>query len=222
MLTLTRNAGWVMGDGQNCPASPSPITHHPSPQRGVVLFITLIVLVAMTLAGIALVRSVSTTTLIAGNLSFQEGATLSGDAGIETAVTWLETNNPATGLYQSNLPMGYVAARQDPAIGQSWDAFWANQLIPAGQVRTLSPDAAGNTVSYVIHRMCSPTIPQPFAPTSAGANCATSPASTTGTGSSRGSGAIQLQYSNQYYYRITSRIAGPRNTVSYVQAFVAL
>ncbi len=215
MLTNHQKAGWSIGDGQN-------ITPYPSPQRGVVLFITLIVLVAMTLAGIALLRSVNTTTMIAGNLSFQQGATMSGDTGIETAVIWLETNNVGTGLYQSSLPNGYVAAKQDPAVGQTWDAFWTNQLIPAGQVRTLAQDAAGNTVSYVIHRMCSPTIAQPFAPTAAGANCATSPNSASSSGSSRGAGAIRLQYNNQYYYRITSRIAGPRNTVSFIQAMVAL
>ncbi|MBS4097546.1 MAG: hypothetical protein KGZ83_12010 [Sulfuricella sp.] len=213
-----------MGDGKGIPITscPSPVTPHPSPQRGVVLFITLIVLVAMTLAGIALVRSVATTTLIAGNLSFQEGATMSGDTGIESAVNWLEINSTGTNLFQNNLPMGYVAAKQDPAVGQTWDAFWANQLVPAGQVLTLAKDAAGNTVSYVIQRMCSPTIPQPFAPTSVGANCASSPTTVGTSGGSKGAGAIQIQTSDQTYYRITSRIVGPRNTVSFIQAIVAM
>ena len=39
-------------------------------QSGVVLFISLIILVAMSLAGIALIRSVDTSNLIAGNLAF--------------------------------------------------------------------------------------------------------------------------------------------------------
>ena len=60
--------------------------HYFRRQRGVVLFISLIVLVAMTLAGVALVRSVDTTNLIAGNLAFKQGATLSGDAAIETEI----------------------------------------------------------------------------------------------------------------------------------------
>lgn len=218
MLTTNLNGPWTMGREQK-PGVPAPLI--PQHQKGVVLFITLIVLVAMTLAGIALVRSVATTTLIAGNLSFQQSATMSGDTGIETAVSWLETNNTGTTLYQNNLPQGYVAAKQDPAVGQSWDAFWANQLVPSGQIRTLAQDVAGNTVSYVIHRMCSPTIPQPFAPTSVGANCASSPATISGSGS-KSAGIVQLQSSSQSYYRITSRIAGPRNTVSYVQAIVAM
>jgi hypothetical protein len=47
---------------------------------------------------------------------------------------------------------------------------------------------------------------------------------TTGTtaGSSKGSGVVALLYNSQIYYRITTRIAGPRNTVSYVQTIVSL
>ena len=41
-------------------------------QRGVVLFIALIALVAMSLAAVALVRSVDTATIIAGNLAFKQ------------------------------------------------------------------------------------------------------------------------------------------------------
>ncbi len=182
-------------------------------QRGIVLFITLIVLVAMTLAGIAMVRSVATTTIIAGNLAFQQGATHAGDTGIETAIGWLEQNKTGTTLHGNGA--GYVAARQDPTAGQSWNDFWATQL--SGQAVSLPQDAAGNTASYIIHRLCQTA----GAPTAVGVNCATSPSSTA-TGGSKGAGAIQLQYSSQVYYRITSRVAGPRNTVSYVQAIVAL
>lgn len=184
-------------------------------QRGIVLFITLIVLVAMTLAGIAMVRSVSTSNIIAGNLAFQQGATHAGDTGIETAVAWLEQNNTGTTLHANNTGAAYVAARQDPATGQSWDNFWSAQL--SGQATSLAQDAAGNTASYIIHRLCLTA----GAPTAVGVNCATSPTSTT-TGGSKGAGAIQLQYSGQVYYRITARVAGPRNTVSYVQAIVSM
>ena len=52
-------------------------------QRGVILFIALIVLVAMSLAGIALMRSVDTNVMIAGNLAFRQGATLAADRAFE-------------------------------------------------------------------------------------------------------------------------------------------
>ena len=64
-------------------------------QAGVVLMMALIVLVAMTLAGIALVRSVDTSNIIAGNLAFKQAATNSGDTGIEAAAAWLNANSGA-------------------------------------------------------------------------------------------------------------------------------
>lgn len=70
--------------------------HRPaSRQRGLVLFFALIALVAMTLAALALVRSVDTTTLISGNLAFKQAATTSGDEGVEAAMTWLAAVNDA-------------------------------------------------------------------------------------------------------------------------------
>ena len=58
-------------------------------QRGVVLFLALIALVIMSLAAVALIRSVDTNTLIAGNLSFKQAATTSADAGTEAAIAML-------------------------------------------------------------------------------------------------------------------------------------
>jgi Tfp pilus assembly protein PilX len=191
-------------------------------QQGVVLMVALIVLVAMTLAGIALMRSVDTTTLIAGNLAFQQSATNSGDIGTETAVNWLVANNSGTTLHASITAQGYVARREDPALGQSWDAFWTTVLDPAGgpsQVQKLAQDpVTGNTVAYVIHRMCNQEL-DPTAPT---VDCAQVQTTTAMGGSSKGAGVVALLYNSSIYYRITTRIAGPRNTVSYVQTLVTL
>jgi type IV pilus assembly protein PilX len=201
----------------------------PSRQRGVVLMIALIMLVAMTLGGIALVRSVNITNIIAGNLAFQQGATNSGDTGIEVAVSWLEANNGAT-LYISTAAQGYTATRQDPVAGQNWDTFWRTVLVnqavtvnPAAAGTFMAyaasaPNSAGNTVSFAIQRLCA----QPLPPSAAGAGCSQPPATISTGSSSKGAGVVALTYGSQVYYRITSRIAGPRNTVSYVQAIVAL
>lgn len=187
-------------------------------QRGVVLLIALIVLVAMTLAGIALVRSVDTTNIIAGNLAFKQAATHSGDTGIEAAIAWLEQNSGGVILQTDNLPNGYAATRQDPTINpkQTWDNYWTNVL--AGRSITLATDAAGNTASYSIQRMCNAT-GDPVAPAT---GCSVSPSASVSTANSQDAGSIALQYSSQVYYRITSRVVGPRNTVSYVQAVIAL
>jgi type IV pilus assembly protein PilX len=196
---------------------PTPI---PGRQRGAVLLIALIMLVAMTLGGIALIRSVYTSNLVAGNLSFQQAAVLASDRGVEAAVKWLENTKTvnAANLYDDNTGAGYFASRigGNPASGQSWDEFWNDVLRPVG-VRAVAPDATGNTIEYVIHRLCdnktSPTGGNP---------CSLSPSSVGARGNDKGAGVVGLQYNNQVYYRITVRVAGPRNTVSFTQAVVAL
>jgi len=186
-------------------------------QQGVVLMMALIVLVAMTLAGIALVRSVDTSNVIAGNLAFQQAATSAGDAGTEAAVNWLQTNNTGTTLHANILAQGYAASRSDPGAGQSWANFWSTVLVPAGQVVTLAPDAAGNAASYTIQRLCN-AVGDP----TTGIGCAVTQSTGVATSSSKTAGTVALLYSSQIYYRITTRVAGPRNTVSYVQTIVAL
>ena len=61
----------------------------PSQQRGVVLLIALIILVAMTLAGIGMMRSVDTGNMIAGNLAFRQATLQAGDAGTSQAYSEL-------------------------------------------------------------------------------------------------------------------------------------
>ena len=82
-------------------------------QRGLSLIITLISLVVMAFAGIALLRSVDTGTLIAGNLGLQETALASADAGTETAIAWLQTNFIGTTLFNDVAASGYYATTSD-------------------------------------------------------------------------------------------------------------
>jgi type IV pilus assembly protein PilX len=189
-------------------------------ERGVVLLMALIVLLAMTLAGLALMRSVSTSNVIAGNMAFQQAATQSADAGVEAAVTFLETSLAGT-LHTSVTTGGgvrYLAFRQDPSPGQSWDNFWTN-TVPAAALNTLPADAAGNTVAFVIHRLCNN---EGVAITVAA--CTTTPIDTAGSssGNSQGAGVVALIAPPETYYRITTRVSGPRNTLSYVQVVIAM
>ncbi|MBS1230997.1 MAG: hypothetical protein H6R17_4274 [Proteobacteria bacterium] len=175
-------------------------------QRGVVLLIALIVLVALTLAGVALIRSVDTTNLIAGNMSFQQSAIQSGEKSTEDAVAWLLTSSTSD-LNNDNATNGFRAQRADPATGVSWDAFWTATL--AAQAKTLPQDVAGNTVSYVIHRLC-----DGVGPTST-VNCSLS------LEKPRDSKGDPTAFpETKTYYRITTRIAGPRRTVAYIQTIV--
>lgn len=199
------------------PVAPACGTLHRR-QRGSVLFFAIMVVVIMTLAGIALVRSIDTTNLIAGNLAFHESATHSGDTGIEAAIAWLQLNSAGSILNTDDATNAYAAnginASQSPAAGQSWDAFWTQTL--EARSKRLSTNAAGNTVYYVIDRMCS------FAgsPT-AGASCASSPLPNPASGNAEVAGKLQLNAPSLVYYRITAKIVGPRSTVSYVQTTIA-
>ena len=202
----------------------------PLRQRGVVLVIVLIVLIAMTLAGIALMRSVNSTTLVAGNLAFKQAALRAADFGTESAIAFLKGQSGAA-LNNDISTKAYFASLQDPGAGQSWDDYWKATLDPhplsrpvtsasiSGKVWTLPTDptdpSSGNTVSYVIHRMCKDT-GEP-----ATAQCTVSPSSSD-AGNSKAALSIPVQHAGQVYYRITTRVDGPHNTVSFIQTVVAL
>jgi Tfp pilus assembly protein PilX len=182
-------------------------------QRGLVLVIVLIVLTAMMLAGIALMRSVNTANIVAGNLAFRQAATHEGDFGTEQAITWLQSQT-STALLTDSAANGYYSTLQGPASGTSWDAYWNTAYAATGTVVTM-PAYHNYTVSYVIHRMC------PTAGTTIG--CASSPIGSASNGNSHQAGIpANFQQPTQGYFRITSRIVGPRNTVSYTQATVKM
>jgi hypothetical protein len=87
---------------------------------------------------------------------------------------------------------------------------------PVAQVQ----DAAGNIASYLIERMCSAT-----GDASSLNGCSSAPSSAYCGGSKTldsNSGAGNLSCISPVYYRITVKVAGPRNTTTYIQAMVAL
>jgi Tfp pilus assembly protein PilX len=194
-------------------------TGAPRAQSGIVLIVALIVLVAMTIGGIAMIRSVDLTNLIAGNLAFKQAATHSGDTGVEAAFAFLEANRAGTFLHTDVADQGYSANGNDPArspgAAQTWEAYWA--ALPAGRIRTLPADASGNRVSYIIDRLCA-TAGSP----TGGANCSASTVASVASGSGEEAGEKAITSSSAIYYRITVRIAGPRNTVSFVQSIVTI
>jgi type IV pilus assembly protein PilX len=190
-------------------------------QEGVVLFIALIVLVIMALAGVAMVRQSGTGMSIAGNVAFRQNATSAGDLGTETARTWWWAQSSLPGALDLDAPtQGYFSdwgAVGDPRRSGDPSTYRANQwrVIP-------TPDDTGNTVSYVIERLCQ-TPNQPA--TAVGQLCITS----SSNGGTNKSGATATSYpgcgplcdpSLAIHYRISSRIQGPKGTVSYIQVMV--
>ncbi|HKQ25150.1 MAG TPA: hypothetical protein VJT81_11975 [Burkholderiales bacterium] len=175
-----------------------------SAQRGVVLFIALIVLVAMTMAGLAMMRAVDTNNLIAGNLAFKNAASSAGDAAIEAARAWLTGKTP--GELEAD-QAGYFANWQ-PSFDPKTFAWSANGML-------VGTDSNGNTIRYVAHRMCNES-----AKSIDDTNCVK--VATVSVGSTKGGGSYgtaPLSGTSLVFYRITARIEGPKFTVSYIQAF---
>lgn len=180
-------------------------------QQGVVLFIALIALVVMSLAAVALIRSVDTNTIIAGNLGFKQSATISADSGIETAITWL-ANNQAT-VAADNTANGYYST----FAGDAKALADASAALATGAGITAGKDASGNTITYVIQRMCKNT------GASDSTHCLFGPPgedSNSFTNCDASNPCLNAAPSDSLMYRVTTRVSGPKNTVSYTQAFV--
>lgn len=198
-------------------------------QQGVTLIIALIVLGVMSIAALSLIRSSDTSVTIAGNMVFKKAATAAADRGLEAARAWL-LGQGTVNLYNDDAGSGYYATRQEaltdftraatptnPADDINWDgANGGTTTVPF----SIGADAAGNTVSYVIHRMCNLT-GQPGTGSNTCDSYQTSTSSlSTQSGSAYGGG--QLSGERAYYYRVTVRSVGPRNTESIVQGMILL
>jgi Tfp pilus assembly protein PilX len=208
-------------------------------QRGLSLIIVLVALLVISFAAVALLRSSDTSTLVAGNLAFQKAALAAGDAGTEEAINWLSANAADGTLFDNDAASGYFATTADNCDltgsrtpnDDDDDVDWEGADPGADcnlAALSVTPDgvADGYTLSYVINRVCN-SEGDPNAITGAGG--APMACSRAGGGASEGStrgggsyGNIPLTAESQTYYRITTRIAGPRNTVRYVQAFVVI
>jgi type IV pilus assembly protein PilX len=186
-------------------------------QKGMVLVLSVIVLIAMTLAAYAMMRAVGSSLSVAGNLSFRQNATLAGDTGIEEAIKWVVNNDnvPKRLVRDATVPY-YYPTWFAPDGTSTFDPFtftWDNDTSSA-EIK----QQGGNTIRYVIHRMCkaagdlssSPTqqcvlVPKKYVVEAQGCKPDEDPACGTG---------------NLVYFRVTARVQGPRNTVSYVQVLM--
>jgi type IV pilus assembly protein PilX len=209
-------------------------------QTGVVLFFALIALVIMSLAAVALIRSVDTSTLIAGNLSFKQAATTSADTGIEASIAQViamrdsaansaheVTTDALNTLNKTDLANnpGYYS-NADPALILLDNTTWstANNAVNVtwdSTGATSNTDSSGNTIQYIVQRMC-----RDANTAIRDTDCLFSAATEDGNGQNvplpkdicDGPGCPSAAQSPQI--RVTVRVAGPKNTVSYVQAFV--
>ncbi len=183
-----------------------------------VLFFALIALVVMTLAAIALVRSVDTANLISGNLAFKRSATTSGDTGVETAMAWITANVGALNTSQAGAGY-YNSLNRTLDVTNPVNLSWNNTNSSAEIV-----DAAGNRMRFIIQRMCTHPVGQAGSLLSgavidsSNVNCVM--VESTGLDEFKIIFPPKPTLVGSPVYRITVRVTGPRNTVSYIQGFV--
>ena len=196
------------------PPSRRPALHSNarSTQRGVVLFIALVTLVLFMLAGLATLRAVDSSTLMTGNLAFREATTQASDYGTETARQWLLNNQ--TSLTSDNANAGY-SAYIDASFNPKSLALSAFYPLSSGAVQVVGGTIpAGYDVYYVIHRMCRVTGASTECLSAQGANVI----------GSNNSAPTYNNYSptgtTSPYFLVTTKVVGPRNSVSYVQALI--
>lgn len=190
-----------------------------SRQQGFVLFVALMVLTAMTLAAVALVKTVDTTTQLARNISFKRDATNRADLALEAVMQgfrsgqyFAQGNNTTATDAGKNFsavvlpsdPDGVPTVMKDAA---SFSAAWTAPAVTIG-----GADREGMSVVYLIERLCARPGP--------------SDAQTCVLGGAVAAGGTMV--SNRpasvvpALFRVTARVGGPRNTVSYVQSVFTL
>lgn len=209
-----------------------PLPQQRAAQRGVVLFITLIVLVALALAALAMYRGSMGSTLVATNVVYKQAAINLADNGTQVATAAILQRSTTGGAAVENDdgPNGYFAAvpTNDPnyADPSAWDWTGADAnavVLTASQVcgadATCIANSGGLTVYYKIHRMCNLAGPYNSAANACALTIAADPAA---TGSSLGVGATVFTGKPALYYRITTRVDGPRNTRTITQTMVAV
>ncbi len=221
-------------------ASASAAQRANIPEAGGSLVVALTLMVAMSVAALALARMVGTDLLLAGNAAFRESAVLGSDAGTEAAIAWLAAQAsaaPVTALQVDQPTLGYYASVPDgllvtgaaatgtaTTVGIDWDDDGCASRGVARCLKAapaLALDGAGNRIRFAIHRMC-----RQAGATQAGGNSCLSYQPAQGGGGNRGQlgygAALRILPGERVYYRVTTRVRGPRNTTVFTQVLVHL
>ena len=177
------------------PARCSRPYRFPSREKGVVLFIALIVLVAMSMAGISMMRAVDAGTKIAGNLAFRQSATQAAEPAFETAMSKVLELTSSGAANTSDQSFGFSNSFQGvPASDRDWNSAWNLGVEPK----------TGNTVAMFVDMMC------------LGGQCQqTMGQSSSVEGQSRTTtGGSQIP---RRHFRILTRITNPQGLVTYIE-----
>jgi Tfp pilus assembly protein PilX len=199
-------------------------------QGGVVLYVALVVMVVMMLAGVSLLRSAGTGQGVAGNLAFKQNATSGGERGVNEAISSVKGASTVQLAGDNTLPgfiplLGYFASwgpvtpggPQPPPFDPATFAWDNNPALSPATVDS----STGNSVVYVIHRLCpcsvAPGQACPTVPVTINACVLVMDGQSLGTAGGGASSSGVSAAAPPPYFRVTTRTVGPRNTVSYTQ-----
>jgi Tfp pilus assembly protein PilX len=198
--------------------------HHR--QKGMVLIIALLVLVAMTLASIGLMRSVDTSTLAISNMSLRQAADEAALAAVLAEIRRIETvilnqSGGAVTLFENNgagaLALGHYYAFIQANENAKGIPLLLQNMSNTG-VRVVGPDTFGHTERVMIERLCRAIGP------CTDANCLSIAANVSAIPGIWGLNESDLDFllaNPMPLFRITARVDGPRNVVSYAQSIVS-
>lgn len=197
-------------------------------QRGVVLLFSLIALVIMLIAGVALVRSFNTTLYTAGNIGFKRDMQNQSERAVDTVLTAFRTGalstpaaraaNVAGNNYSATM-LSVNAQGMPVALALGDSAFAATYTAP-----DLQSSDASIAVRYVVDRLCS-TVGNETTLGAAGCVLADNP-TPAGTSSSNVQGADRAPLCptcssaapQGVVYRVSVKVTGPRSTQSFFQS----
>lgn len=213
-------------------------------QRGIVLFFALLALVVMSIAGVALIRSVDTNALLSGNLVFRQSASTASNVALEgiaqnisqtVSITASLSHHPTQGYYANcsqfdNQPAALICDGSQlttMAWTNSNSSLAPNQTDGNDEIRN-GVDRQGNEIRYVVERMCNYSdaeVNAGNAPVDS-SRCLMTSAKACGEDTSHDPDKIEQilpcnPSSDFPLYRVTLRIAGPKNTVTFMQSFIS-
>jgi len=180
-------------------------------QRGIILPITLISLLILLIASVALIRSTDTSLLIAGQIGFKRDVANQAertfpviraifDSGNLSDVTTREQDAPSSNYFATIQPSN-ASGIPNQLLGSSF-----------GTSNAIKDDTAKITIRYLIDRMCISTGPVTFS------NCTTASSSSDIGGDAMSVGEGKANGVDTPVYRISIRVTGPRNTEAFLQS----
>jgi type IV pilus assembly protein PilX len=195
-------------------------------QRGIALFVALIGMVLLSLAGIALVRSVDTTTSVASNIAFRQGSIGPVNQAIEEAIDALFKSKSIALQNVNDLPHRYYALLQPGEHSNGLPDILAGDYSTmlakyngAGLPAVVADPVTHMEVRSVIERVCNGVGPGPW-PVTIG-TCDTLPPKVSPAGTDNRVGGKNIPLPPIPNFRITVRVDLPNaNTVSHAQTFV--